>query len=53
MQIGRIIAEPSINPVKPVRNGTWVIWTAVGVLAFCLCILLALIGFVREKFINH
>ncbi|MBU0969969.1 MAG: hypothetical protein KKC20_04945, partial [Proteobacteria bacterium] len=48
-KLGRIIAEPSLNPVNLVRNGTWVTWTAVGVLAFCLCIVLGLLGFVRKK----
>ncbi|MCP4722355.1 MAG: hypothetical protein GY860_23085, partial [Desulfobacteraceae bacterium] len=49
-KLGRIIAEPSINPVNLVRNGTWLTWTAVGVLVFCLCIVLALLGFIRKKF---
>jgi 5'-nucleotidase/UDP-sugar diphosphatase len=48
--LGRIIAEPSLNPVNLVRNGTWVTWTAVGVLGLCLCLVLAFILFVRKKF---
>ncbi|MBA3012254.1 MAG: metallophosphoesterase [Proteobacteria bacterium] len=49
-KLGRIIAEPSLNPVNLVRNGTWVTWTAVGILSFCLCIVLGLGGLVRKKF---
>lgn len=48
--LGRIIAHPSLNPVDLVRNGTWITWTLVGVLAFCLCLVLAVIRFVRKKF---
>ncbi|MBU0971450.1 MAG: hypothetical protein KKC20_12430, partial [Proteobacteria bacterium] len=48
--LGRIIAQPSLNPVNLVRNGTWITWTAVGVLGFCLCLVLALIRFIRKKF---
>ncbi|MBU1698403.1 MAG: bifunctional metallophosphatase/5'-nucleotidase [Proteobacteria bacterium] len=49
-KLGRIIAEPSLNPVNLVRNGTWVTWAAVGVLAFGLCIVLALLWFILKKF---
>ncbi len=49
-KLGRIIAEPSLNPVNLVRNGTWVTWTAVGVLVFGLCIVLALLWFILKKF---
>jgi len=48
--LGRIIAEPSLNPVNLVKNGTWVTWTVVGVLGLCLCLALAVILFVRKKF---
>jgi 5'-nucleotidase len=48
-KLGRIMAEPSLNPYHLVRNGTWVTWTVVGVLAFCLCMALALVSFVRKK----
>ena len=49
-KLGRIISAPSINPVKLVRNGTWLTWAAVGVMALGLCIVLALIGVVVKKF---
>ncbi len=49
-KLGRIKAEPSWNPYHLVRNGTWVTWTLVGVLAFCLCMVLALGLFIRKKF---
>ncbi|MBU0463450.1 MAG: bifunctional metallophosphatase/5'-nucleotidase [Proteobacteria bacterium] len=49
-KLGRIIAEPSLNPVNLVRNGTWVTWAAVGVLVFGLCIVLALLWFILKKF---
>ncbi len=49
-KLGRIIAEPSLNPVNLLRNGTWVTWTAAGILAFGLCIVLAVSGFVLKKF---
>ena len=42
-KLGRIVAQPSLNPVNLVRNGTWITWTAVGVLGFCLFLVLALI----------
>lgn len=48
--LGRIIAEPSLNPVNLVRNGTWLTWTAVGILGLCICLVLAFILFVRKKF---
>jgi len=47
--LGRIIAAPSLNPVNLLKNGTWLTWTAVGILAFCLCLALALILFVLKK----
>jgi hypothetical protein len=47
--LGRIIAEPSLNPVNLVRNGTWITWTAVGVIGLCMCLVLAFILFVRKK----
>lgn len=49
-KLGRIVGEPSLNPVNLVRNSTWVTWAAIGILAFGLCIVLAVIGFVRKKF---
>ncbi|MCK5097082.1 MAG: 5'-nucleotidase C-terminal domain-containing protein, partial [Desulfobacteraceae bacterium] len=49
-KLGRIMAEPSWNPYHLVRNGTWVTWTVVGVLTFCLCIVLALVSYIRKKF---
>jgi len=49
-KLGRIIAEPSLNPVNLVRNGTWVTWAAIGILTFSFCILLALMMFIRKKF---
>jgi 5'-nucleotidase len=48
--LGRIIAEPSLNPVNLVRNGTWVTWTAVGILAFGTLLFLAIAGLVRKRF---
>jgi 5'-nucleotidase / UDP-sugar diphosphatase len=49
-KLGRIIAQPSLNPVNLVRNGTWITWTAVGVLGFCLGLVLVLTMVVRKKF---
>jgi len=49
-KLGRIMAEPSWNPYQLVRNGTWLTWTVSGVLAFCLCMILALGLFVRKRF---
>ena len=48
-KLGRIMAEPSWNPYHLVRNGTWVTWTVVGVLAFCLCMVAALVTYIRKK----
>jgi 5'-nucleotidase / UDP-sugar diphosphatase len=48
--LGRIIAAPSLNPVNLVRNGTWVTWTAVGILAFGTLLSLAIVGLVRKRF---
>ena len=48
-KLGRIMAEPSWNPYHLVRNGTWVTWTVVGILAFCLCMVLALVSFILKK----
>lgn len=48
-KLGRIRAEPSWNPYHLVRNGTWLTWTVVGVLTFCLCMVAALGFFIRKK----
>ena len=48
-KLDRIMAEPSWNPYHLVRNGTWVTWTAVGVLAFCLCMVAGLVSYIRKK----
>ena len=48
-KLGRIMAEPSWNPYHLVRNGTWVTWMVVGVLAFCLCVVAALVSYIRKK----
>ncbi len=49
-KLGRIVAAPSLNPVNLVRNSTWVTWSAIGILAFSLCIVLAVVMLIRKKF---
>jgi 5'-nucleotidase len=47
--LGRITAASSFNPVNLVKNGTWITWTAVGILAAGFCLVLGVILFVRKK----
>ncbi len=48
-KLGRIIAEPSINPIALLRGGSWLTWSAFGVIVVIIALLAGVIVFVVSK----
>jgi 5'-nucleotidase len=47
--LGRIVMEPSWSPVALLRGGSWITWTAFGILLLLLAGVTALVVLIRKK----
>lgn len=47
--LGRIIAQPSINPIALLRGGSWLTWSAFGVITIIIALLAGAILLVARK----
>lgn len=48
-KLGRIIAQPSLNPISLLRNGSWLTWSAFAVVVLIIIIAAGILYFVWRK----